>query len=340
MSSARSPIVPMKATTARLPVGAGWVYELKWDGMRAIVEVGVADEAAPDGHPVVRIWSANGLDATVAYPELTGPAGLAGAFSGLEVVLDGEIVALDADRIPSFERLQHRMHVSSPVDAAERAAEVPVALVLFDLLELNGRSTMDLAWRDRRNLLESLADDLPPEVQLASTFADGQALFEAAARQGMEGVIAKRVDSSYRPGKRSTDWVKVKVQRRQELVIGGWATGKGERAGTLGALLVGYHEPDPAVPGGRRLHYAGRVGTGFTSATLDQMRERLRPLATPVCPFEPPPPRDRTRDASWVRPELVAEVGFGNWTAEGILRHPVYLGLRYDKDPSDVVREP
>jgi bifunctional non-homologous end joining protein LigD len=167
----------------------------------------------------------------------------------------------------------------------------------------------------------------------------------------MEGVIAKRVDSIYRAGKRTTDWVKVKVQRSQELVIGGWALGKGERAGTLGALLVGYHEPDPdpdpdldaADPDGPdrwRLHYAGRVGTGFTSATLDQMRERLRGLATTDCPFDPPPPRERSRDASWVRPELVAQIGFGNWTAEGILRHPVYLGLRADKDPRRVVREP
>ena len=322
--------MPMKATTARLPVGAGWVYELKWDGMRAVIEVGVGGEP-------LRIWSANGLDATVAYPELIS---LTGAFSGLEVVLDGEIVALDAAGIPSFERLQHRMHVNVPTEAAERAAEVPVALVLFDLLEVGGRSTMGLPWRDRRNLLESLADDLPAGVRLATVFTDGPALFEAARRQGMEGVVAKRVDTSYRPGHRTADWVKVKVQRRQEVVIGGWAVGKGERAGTLGALLVGYHEPDPAAPGSRRLHYAGRVGTGFTSAVLDEMRARLRPLATPVCPFTPPPPRERTRDASWVRPELVTEVGFGNWTAEGILRHPVYLGLRKDKDPRDVVREP
>jgi bifunctional non-homologous end joining protein LigD len=339
----------MKATTARLPVGAGWVYELKWDGMRAVVRVGVGESTSAtigDGNsdgtadgpddddgagPPVRLWSANGIEATVTYPEL---AALAGAFAGLEVVVDGEIVALDDAGIPSFERLQQRMHISSPVEAAERAAEVPVALVLFDLLEVNGRSTLDLPWRDRRNLLESLSDDLPPGVRLAGTFTDGPALFDAAARQGMEGVIAKRVDSPYRPGKRTTDWVKVKVQRRQEVVIGGWALGKGERAGTLGALLVGYYDGDG------RLHYAGRVGTGFTSAVLDEMRARLRPLATPVCPFDPAPPRDRTRDASWVRPELVAEVGFGNWTGEGIMRHPVYLGLRADKDPLDVVREP
>jgi bifunctional non-homologous end joining protein LigD len=255
-------------------------------------------------------------------------------------VLDGEIVALDDAGIPSFERLQQRMHIHSRKEAAERAAEVPVALVLFDILAINGRSTMDLPWRDRRNLLEKVTDDLPPGVRLASTFTDGRALFDVAERRGMEGVVAKRVDSPYRPGRRSPDWVKVKVDRRQEMVIGGWAAGKGERAGTLGALLVGCYEPDPADPGRQRLHYAGRVGTGFTSAMLDDMRARMRPLATPDCPFEPPPPRDRSRDASWVRPELVAEISYGHWTSEGLLRHPVYHGLRTDKDPRSVVREP
>jgi bifunctional non-homologous end joining protein LigD len=332
----------MKATAARLPVRTGWVYELKWDGMRAVIEVGVGggDDSPGVGHGPVRIWSANGIEATATYPEL---GILAEAFSGLDVVLDGEIVALDAAGVPSFERLQHRMHITSPKEAAERAAEVPVALVLFDLLELGGRSTLELPWRDRRALLESVADDLPRGVQLARTYTDGPSLVDAAEQQGMEGVIAKRVDSVYRPGKRTTDWVKIKVRRQQEMVIGGWAAGKGERTGTLGALLVGYVE-DPATAirpdGGLRLHYAGRVGTGFTGAVLDQLRSTLRPLATTVCPFDPPPPRDRSRDATWVRPELVAEIAYGNWTTEGILRHPVYLGLRNDKEPSQVVREP
>jgi bifunctional non-homologous end joining protein LigD len=326
----------MKATTARLPVGPGWIYELKWDGMRAIVVVG-GEAGAADR---VQVWSANGKDATVTYPEL---AGLGPALSGLDVVLDGEIVALDEAGVPSFERLQHRMHVTVPKEAAERAAEVPVALVLFDVLQIGGRSTMALPWRDRRSLLESLTDDLPPGVEIASTYTDGPDLFEAAGRQGMEGVIAKRIDSTYLPGKRTTSWIKVKVRRRQELVIGGWALGKGERAGTLGALLVGYARDPAPAPADReplQLHYAGRVGTGFTSSTLDELRARLRSLATDVCPFDPPPPRDRTRDATWVRPELVAEISFTNWTDEDILRHPVYHGLRADKDPRLVVREP
>lgn len=319
-----SPVRPMKATSGALPVGPGWIYELKWDGMRAIVH-------ATDGE--VRLWSANGREATATYPEL---ARLGPALAHLDVVLDGEIVALDQNGIPSFERLQHRMHVASPSDALRRSAEVPVALVLFDVLRVGDRDTTALPWRDRRALLESLADDLPPGIELARVFSDGRTLLEAAEREGLEGVIAKRADAPYLEGRRTTQWVKVKVRRRQELVVGGWADGQGERAGHLGALLVGHH----TKAGEPTLRYAGRVGTGYTYQTLEHLRQLLAPLATETCPFDPPPPRDRSVGAHWVRPELVAEVGFTNWTTEGILRHPVYLGLRSDVDPADVVREP
>lgn len=325
----------MKATSAqagRIPTGADWTYELKWDGMRALLEVAGGE---------LRIWSSNAKDATVSFPEL---AVLGPAFAHIDVVLDGEIVALDERGRPNFGRLQHRMHITSPADAARRALDHPVELVLFDVLQVGDRSTVGLPLRDRRTVLASIADDLPPGVQRAQTFADGPGLLEAADRRGLEGVMAKRDGSTYLPGRRTTDWIKVKVQRRQELVVGGWADGQGERAGTLGALLVGYYQdvPDPAGSGAaaRPLRYAGRVGTGFTGPVLAQLRERLAPLAVPDSPFFPPPPRDRSRDAHWVRPELVAEVGFGNWTDEGLLRHPVYLGLRNDKDPADVVREP
>ena len=316
--------LPMKATTARLPEGADWTYELKWDGMRALSEVRGGE---------LRIWSSNAKDATVSYPEL---AVLADAFP-LDVVLDGEIVALDEAGHPSFGRLQNRMHITSPAEAARRAADVPVELVLFDVLQVGDRPTIGLPLSDRRTVLRSLADDLPPGVQVAAVFDDGPGLLAAAAHQGLEGVIAKRAGSVYQPGKRTTDWVKVKVQRRQELVVGGWAEGQGERAGTFGALLVGYHDTsEPERP----LRYAGRVGTGFTGATLAELRTTLAELATDQCPFTPSPPHLRSRDAHWVRPELVAEIGFGNWTDEGLLRHPVYLGLRNDVDPERVVREP
>jgi bifunctional non-homologous end joining protein LigD len=319
------PYLPMKATTAPLPEGGDWTYELKWDGMRALSEV-------QDGE--LRIWSSNAKDATVSYPEL---ASLGEAFGHIDVVLDGEVVALDEAGHPSFGRLQHRMHITSPADAARRAADVPVELVLFDVLQVGDRSTVGLPLSDRRTVLRSLADDLPPGVQLAAVFDDGPSLLAAAARQGLEGVIAKRAGSLYLPGKRTADWVKVKVQRRQELVVGGWAEGQGERAGTFGALLVGYHDTSDLD---RPLRYAGRVGTGFTGAMLSELRRTLASLATDECPFTPPPPWLRARDAHWVRPQLVAEIGFGNWTDEGLLRHPVYLGLRNDVDPERVVREP
>jgi bifunctional non-homologous end joining protein LigD len=315
----------MKATTAPLPRGGDWTYELKWDGMRAILEVFGGE---------LRIWSSNAKDATPSYPELLS---LGPAFGHIDVVLDGEIVALDEQGRPNFGRLQHRMHVTRPRDAAQRAAEVPVELVLFDVLQVGDRPTVSLPLRDRRRVLASLADDLPPGVQVAQVFTDGDGLLAAADQQGLEGVIAKRSGSTYLPGRRTGDWVKVKVRRRQELVVGGWADGQGERSGTLGALLVGYH--DDTRPE-RPLRYAGRVGTGYTAAMLGHLREHLAPLATDECPFSPPPPRLRARDAHWVRPDLVAEVGFGNWTEEGLLRHPVYLGLRPDVDPTRVVREP
>jgi bifunctional non-homologous end joining protein LigD len=319
----------MKATSAplgRMPTGADWTYELKWDGMRALLEV-VGGE--------LHIWSSNAKEATVSFPEL---AVLGPAFAHIDVVLDGEIVALDERGRPNFGRLQHRMHITSPADAAHRATEHPVELVLFDVLQVGGQSTVGLPLRDRRTVLASLADDIPPGVQLARTFDDGPGLLAAAERQGLEGVMAKRAGSAYLPGRRTTDWIKVKVQRRQELVVGGWADGQGERAGTLGALLVGYYDGPPGAE--RPLRYAGRVGTGFTGPVLAQLRRLLTPLALPDSPFSPPPPRARSSDAHWVRPELVAEVGFGNWTDEGLLRHPVYLGLRNDVDPSRVVREP
>jgi bifunctional non-homologous end joining protein LigD len=316
----------MKAVTAALPTGEGWVYEPKWDGMRAIVEV-------TDGR--TQIFTSNGRDATLAFPEVSA---LGPALAPLDVVLDGELVALDARGHPSFERLQHRMHVTTATDAARRATEVPVALILFDLLQLGETWTTGLAWHERRSLLESVTGsvELPPGVSVTPVFSDGAALLNSAGAQNLEGVIAKRTGSHYAEGRRSRDWVKVKVWHRQEFVVGGWAEGQGERAGQLGALLVGYYRGD----GEPRLTYAGRVGTGFDAATLWDLRRRLTDLATTECPFDPPPPRDSRRLVHWVRPALVAEVSFAHWTDDGYLRHPAYLGLRIDVEPSAVVREP
>lgn len=318
----------MKATSGPLPTGPAWVYELKWDGMRLLVEVD--GTGAGDG---VRAWSANGREATATYPEL---AALGPALAPVACTLDGEVVAIGPDGRPNFGRLQHRMHVTLAADARRRAAEVPVELIVFDLLRLDGHDTTGLAWRDRRRLLEGLADDMPPGTSLSTVFDDGEALLAATRQQGLEGVVAKRADTPYVPGSRTRSWVKVKVRRRQELVVGGWAPGEGRRADGLGSILLGYHD----APGSPELRYAGRAGSGFSDAELDRFAALLAPLAIDACPFTPRPPALHARGAHWVRPELVVEVEFGEWTGDGRLRHPVYLGRRADVDPSDVVREP
>lgn len=312
----------MKATSGPLPAGDGWVYEIKWDGMRVLAEV------TPDG---VRAWSANGRDAGTAFPELSA---LAAALAPLDALLDGEVVALDAAGRPSFERLQHRMHVASATEAARRAADTPVAYVIFDLLRLGGHDLTGRPWRERRRLLDQIADALPAGIDVARVYDDGADLLAAADRQGLEGVVAKRTESTYVPGGRSRQWVKIKVRRHDELVVGGWSGGAGNREGRLGSLLVGFH----AEPGDGALRYAGRVGSGFTSAELDRLAARLAPLAVDGCPFDPQPPALHARGAHWVRPEVVAEIAYGEWTSEGRLRHPVYLGERTDVDPGAVIR--
>jgi bifunctional non-homologous end joining protein LigD len=312
----------MKATTGTLPSGDGWAYEIKWDGMRVLADV------TPEG---VQAWSANGRDAAVAFPEL---AALAPALAPLDVLLDGEVVALDDEGRPSFGRLQRRMHVSSAAEAARRAAETPVAYVVFDLLRLGGHELTGRPWRERRRLLDQIADDLPPGVDLARVYDDGPGLLAVSEQRGLEGIVAKRTDSTYVPGGRSRQWVKIKVRRHDELVVGGWSGGAGNREGRLGSLLVGFHD----VPGDGVLRYAGRVGSGFTSAELDRVAARLAPLASDTCPFEPPPPALHRRGAHWVRPEMAVEIAYGEWTTDGRLRHPVYLGERVDVDPDAVVR--
>lgn len=312
----------MKATSGTLPPGDGWVYEVKWDGMRVLADV------TPDG---VRAWSANGRDALTAFPELDA---LGPALAPLDALIDGEVVALDAGGRPSFERLQQRMHVSSAAEARRRAAVTPVAYVVFDLLRLGGHDLTGRPWHERRRLLEALADDLPPGVDVARAYDDGPGLLAAAEERGLEGVVAKRTDAIYVPGSRTRQWIKVKVRRHDELVVGGWSGGAGNREGRLGSLLVGFH----ARPGDTVLRYGGRVGSGFTGDELDRMARRLAPLASDTCPFDPPPPALHRRGAHWVRPEVVVEIAYGEWTAEGRLRHPVYLGERVDVEPASVVR--
>ncbi len=316
-------LVPMKATSGDLPVGAGWTYEIKWDGMRALCFV--------DGDRL-RVQSYNERDVTASWPEL---AGLPDALPATTALLDGELVATDDAGRPSFGLLQQRMHVTDPAEAARRAADVPVVYMAFDLLHLDGHDLTDLPLSDRRRLLDQVLEP-GPRWCCSPMHDDGPALLAAATDHDLEGVVAKRLDSRYEPGKRTRTWLKVKVRQRQEMVVGGWLPGEGNRSGRIGALLVGYHD----TPGDGALTFAGRVGTGFKDAELERLGRMFEELTADECPFDPPPPRaEMRRRPRWLRPELVAELEFGEWTGDGRLRHPSYLGLRDDKPAREVTRD-
>jgi len=320
-------LTPMKAVLGELPADDdGWAYEVKWDGMRAMTYL--------DGDGGFSMRSTRRLEVVDRFPEL---AGLTYHLAGHRVVLDGEVVAFEPDGRTDFARLQHRMHVSDRSEATRRSAAVPVSYVAFDLLHLDGIDLTPLPYIERRRVLGELVEAGPSWQVPAHAVGGGAALLEAARERRLEGLMAKRLDSRYEPGRRSPTWRKVKVRRGQELVVGGWTTGEGSRAGAFGALLLGYHEPDD--PKGA-LVYAGHVGTGFTGAELRRLRGLLEARATDTSPFRPPLPRLVVRSARWARPELVAQVAFGEWTPEGRLRHPSYLGLREDKRPQEVIREP
>jgi bifunctional non-homologous end joining protein LigD len=314
----------MKAVSGTLPTeDDGWAYEIKWDGMRLL---GYVD---PGTKAPLRLQTTTGADAIHRYPEL---AGLADAV-GVPAVLDGEVAVLDENGRSDFGRLQRRIHVADPGALAPLQYSEPATYLVFDLLWLDGNDLTGLPYLDRRRVLADLVD--PADAWWVPThhLGDGQTLYDHAVANGLEGLIAKRVDSPYVVGKRSPAWRKVKIRRGQELVVGGWLPGEGNRTGSLGALLVGHHDETG-------LRYAGRVGTGFNAAELRRLQPRLDERATDTSPFvdeAPPPVRKRAR---WVRPELVVQVEFGEWTVDGVLRHPSYLGERTDKDPEDVVREP
>ena len=312
-------LVPMLARAGELPPDErNWCFEVKWDGVRAIAY-------CQPGR--LRLQSRNLHEIADAYPELRG---LAGQLGMREAVLDGEIVAFDDAGRPSFERLQRRMHVRSPASVRRLAASAPVVYAIFDLLYLDGRSLTGMPYHERRARLESLALAGPAWRVPAAHAGDGAALLRATREQGLEGILAKRRDCPYEPGRRSAAWIKVKHTRRQELVIGGWIPGEGRRLERIGALLMGYHEDSS-------FRYAGRVGTGFTEASLDQLAGRLGPLRRRTSPFDSGPKLPAT--AVFVEPCLVAEIEFAEWTAERVMRAPSFKGLRMDKAPQAVVLE-
>jgi bifunctional non-homologous end joining protein LigD len=312
---------PMLATPGALPPAeqdGEWGYEFKWDGVRAVAYV-------QGGRLTLR--SRKGDDITVRYPEL---AALPAPLAGRAVVVDGEVVALDQQGRPDFGALQNRMHRTGP-EVPRMAAEKPVIFLVFDLLADDGADLLDRPYAERRERLDALA---PSGHRWAATpwFAGGGAGVSAASLEnGLEGVVAKRLDSPYRPGVRGPEWVKVKNFRTQSVVVGGWRPGKGRRAGGVGSLLFGVHDDDG------RLVYAGHVGTGFTDKALREVEALVTPRKT--SPFDGALPREVTRDARWVEPTLVGEVAYGVWTADGRLRHPSWRGLREDLDPEDVVVE-
>jgi bifunctional non-homologous end joining protein LigD len=298
-----------------------WAHEIKWDGIRAIAYCETGR---------LRLESRTLRDITSTYPELRAVAAELGS---TEAVLDGEIVAFDEDGRPSFERLQGRMNLASDAAVRRRMGDCPVTYLVFDLLHLDGRSLLELPYTKRREHLEDLSLDGPNWQTPSYHRGDGKSLLKLTRQRGLEGLVAKRLDSRYLPGRRTHAWLKVKNLMGQELVIGGWLPGQGRRAGTLGALLVGYHEDDS---GERHLRYAGRVGTGFTDDELDRLAGLLEPLRTKKTPFTG---RQPPREAVFVEPKLVAEVAFREWTNARTLRAPVYKGLRPDKKPEEVVFE-
>ena len=315
-------IRPMLATLGTLPTkDRGWAYEFKWDGIRAVTYV--------DGGRV-RALTRNGNDVSEVYPELRELGQQLGATS---VVLDGELVAMDDAGRPSFSKLQNRMQVRGAAQVRRAAAATPVHYLIFDVLYLDGRPLINESYDERRSILESLALDGPHWV-VTDSFTDvsGDKVLDVARSGGLEGVVAKLRAGRYQPGRRSDAWIKVKLTRTQEVVIGGWAPGKGNRQQTFGALLAG-------VPGAEGLEYVGKVGTGFTSEQQDELLDMLRPLTRVDSPFVTPVPSAHRAGATWVEPTVVGEVRFTEWTKDGQIRHPAWRGLRPDKDPKEVVRE-
>jgi bifunctional non-homologous end joining protein LigD len=309
----------MLAVPGREPVhGDAWAYEGKWDGVRAIGHIDAEG---------IRLMSRNGNDITVAYPEI-GP--LAAAVGVAQAIVDGELIATEAGR-PSFSALQPRMHQRDPTLIARLAREVPVTYVIFDLLALEDRSLLTLPYDERRRVLEALELEGPAwRTPPAWTDTTLDAMLDATRASGLEGVIAKRRNSPYRPGVRSDAWRKFKHGSAQEFVVGGWTAGQGARHGELGALLVGHHDADG-------LRYAGKVGTGFDRRGRARLVALFVERARATSPFvDDVPGHD---DVHWVDPEIVVDVSFGEWTTTGHLRHPVYRGLRNDKPAGDVVRE-
>ncbi len=312
------PMLATAATVADIGDGSGWALENKWDGVRALAHVRGGE---------LTLLSRNGNDITASYPELIEITALLG---DLDAVLDGEIVACATPGVPSFSRLQRRMNVAQPAEIARLRDEIPVEFMAFDLLALKGVSLLNKRYDDRRRLLSALELDGDRCHTPAELPGPAVAALARTRERSLEGIVAKRRDSVYRPGKRSRSWLKVKNFQDLEVVIGGWKPGNGSRAGSLGSLLVG-------VPDAGGLRYAGKVGTGFDQAALDHLTATLAPLARADSPFADALPAAERKDAVWVDPILVGEITFVEWTDSHRVRASSWRGLRPDKDAASLL---
>ncbi|MEN6565490.1 MAG: non-homologous end-joining DNA ligase [Veillonellales bacterium] len=309
-------IRPMLAKISKLPKDEDkYGFEVKWDGMRAIIYY-------QNQH--IKILSRNQNDVTQQYPELNNIPKL-----NQTAIFDGEIVYFGDNGKPSFGGLQHRMHITDKgVGSAEK--KYPVVYIVFDLLSLGERSLLNLSYVDRRERLEKLNFNSMSWQTPSYKIGSGRDLMQAVKKMGLEGIMAKRLDSLYIPGKRSGDWLKIKNKQRQEFVIGAWIPGNGNRYNEIGSLLLGYYNAR------HQLKYAGKVGTGFTTADLKNIKLLLQPLLMQQNPFEN---RIPYKDALFVQPNLVCEIEFTEWTLNHTLRHPAFKGLRSDKSPKEVIKE-
>ncbi len=299
----------MLATAGSLPsVRSGWTYETKWDGVRGLVAISSEGE--------LRIRSRAGNDVTQQFPELES---LVKAADGHGLLLDGEIVAFDAAGKPSFNRVQGRLGVTGSA-ARLRSEDNPVLLAVFDLLHLDGFSTRRLPFENRRSLLEQLEFGRGAHWHLSVLHDDGDALREITRAAGLEGVVAKRLDSPYLPSVRSKAWIKVRNMNQDTFVVGGWIPGEGRRQDSIGSLLIGVPLDDTGGP----LQWVGRVGTGFTNAEIVKLRGLLAPLVQPESPFDSDV---GDRNAVFTQPRLVVSVSYLEYTADGVLRSPSYKGL-------------
>ena len=313
-ATARNEYKPMLATLEdekNMPRGEGWEFEIKWDGYRILARVSGGE---------ARLLTRKDQDYTERFANVAKE--LAKALKTPDAVLDGEVCALDEEGRPSFSAMQQ----SKP--------GTPIVYFVFDLLEVEGEPVIDLPLSERRKRLAKLLDKRNRTIKFSEPFEDGHALLRAAEEQRLEGIMGKKLDSRYFPGRRSREWLKFKTHGEQEFVIAGYTKGKGRREWSFGSLVLGVYEPEGLV-------YAGNVGTGFDDAEIEEILKKLRPLERKDPPFAEPPkmPRIRKGDVVWVEPKLIAEVEFAEWTHDGRLRAPAYLGLREDKDAREVRRE-